>query len=76
VSFPCPECGCSTGVVMTRQLIDRDGGTLRRRACSGCRHRFYSLQDAERVIPDGLIEWLYSQPIIDRRALTKLEAQP
>ena len=76
MSFPCPECGCSTGVSMTRQLIDRDGGTVRRRACPGCGYRFYSLQDAERVIPGTAIEWLHGQPIIDRRALAKLEAQP
>jgi hypothetical protein len=60
---------------MTRQLIDRDGGTVRRRVCPGCGHRFYSLQDAERIIPGTAIEWLYSQPIVDRRALAKLEAQ-
>jgi hypothetical protein len=61
---------------MTRQVIDQEGGTMRRRACPGCGHRFYSLQDAERAIPDWSIEWFHGVPTIARDALTKLEAQP
>jgi hypothetical protein len=63
---------------MTRQVVDGEGGTIRRRVCSGplCGHRFYSLTDAERAIPDWAIEWFHGVPTIARDALAKLEDQP
>ena len=78
MSFACPKCGCPTEVILTRQLIDQEGGTVRRRVCHGplCGHRFYSLQGAERTIPNWSIGWFHRQPIIHRHALSKPEAQP
>ena len=59
----------------TRQLVDEEGGTLRRRVCHGCGHRFYSLQQPQRLIPDWAIQWFHDQPAIDRDALTRMETQ-
>ena len=78
MSFACPECGCPTGVVMTCQLTDEPGGTLRRRVCHGplCGHRFYSLQQPEVDLPAWAIEWAHNVPSVSLGRLPKREAQP
>jgi transcriptional regulator NrdR family protein len=54
----CPECGSRrTHVVVTRQSRDYLH-TLRRRHCNSCDHRWYTLQDAERIVTGADFTWV------------------
>lgn len=65
----CPTCASgATGVVLTRQLLDLDGGgTLRRHACRQCRHRWYSHQVPPVVVDEAAIRWVDTMARLQRR---------
>ena len=64
----CPTCGGSkVGVILTRQLLEIDGGgTLRRHVCRDCKHRWYSHQGPPVVVASWRIYWLDSLPRLRR----------
>jgi transcriptional regulator NrdR family protein len=71
----CPQCNALTKVNTTRQVIDREGGTLRRRVCANCDNRFYTIQDPQRVVPNSFVQWREGEPVIDRDGLARLEGR-
>ena len=53
----CPECGQGrTRVVCTRR--DLEGVTIRRRWCTLCDHRWYSIQYPEVPVANQEIKWI------------------
>jgi transcriptional regulator NrdR family protein len=55
---PCPECGSRRiHVVITRPTRDYIH-ILRRRHCYSCDHRWYTLQDAERIVNGADFSWV------------------
>lgn len=68
----CPKCTGRTAVNMTRQV---ERGTLRWRVCADCGHKFYSLQDPQRLIPGWAITWTSGVPTIDHQAVARLEGR-
>ena len=55
---PCPECGSRRiHVVITRSSRD-NRHILRRRHCNSCDHRWYTLQDAERIVTSADFTWV------------------
>ena len=53
----CPECGQGrTRVVLTRR--DPEGVTIRRRWCTSCDHRWYSIQYPEVPVANQEIKWI------------------
>jgi transcriptional regulator NrdR family protein len=55
---PCPECGSRrVHVVITRCSRD-NRHILRRRHCHTCDHRWYTLQDAERIVASTDFTWV------------------
>ena len=57
----CPECGApKSSVTLVRQLPEQ-GKTVRRRRCTACDYRWYTLQDAERPISQYGLRWVPAQ---------------
>ena len=55
---PCPKCGSRrVHVVITRSSLD-NRHVLRRRHCHSCDHRWYTLQDAERIVTGADFTWV------------------
>ena len=53
---PCPKCSKErTRVVLTKRA--KDGITIRRRWCTRCDYRWYSIQYPEVVVKNGEIRW-------------------
>lgn len=56
VQVPCPQCqGCDTVVIHTARSTGDQ--LVRRRRCQQCEHRWYTLQEPERAIPDDALRW-------------------
>ena len=54
---PCPKCGqLRTRVVLTKR--SSDGITIRRRWCTACDHRWYSVQYPEVAVDSNEIRWV------------------
>ena len=55
---PCPKCGSRRiHVVITRSSRD-NRHILRRRHCHSCDNRWYTLQDAERIVTSADFTWV------------------
>jgi hypothetical protein len=55
-SFPCPKClSGPSPVIVTRQTPA--GETIRRRGCSVCGHRWFTVQEPEYLVPRGAVKW-------------------
>jgi len=53
----CPKCSWyRSKVVLTRDDVDSDG-TIRRRHCTNCDHRWYTIQAAEVAIDAQMVVW-------------------
>lgn len=52
----CPNCGAQYSTVILRKPTV-DGDFIRRRRCTDCDHRWYTLQTAETAIDGHLIKW-------------------
>ena len=60
----CPECGSLT-VRADRRYPTTDGQILRRRRCVNCKHRWYTLQAPEMVIPQERIRYQHWSERLD-----------
>jgi transcriptional regulator NrdR family protein len=68
----CPECGAeSSRVVITRSPVNDPAARCRRRECSACGHRYYTLQPPEMVVSRFELEWLGSDVRINPAALRR-----
>jgi transcriptional regulator NrdR family protein len=68
----CPQCDGLSRVITSRPVLDIHGGRLRRRVCTRCPARWYSLQPeqpAEVAIPAHAVSWKASDVIIHRDKL-------
>lgn len=60
--FPCPKCRHP----VTRVLLtgNTEGVAARRRECQECKHKFYTAQEPEYLIPEDRIYWFDGRPRI------------
>lgn len=56
-SAPCPNCGHSPTNVVSTTREDTDNTTLRRRHCTSCNHRWYTLQQPEQILSAYDVSW-------------------
>lgn len=56
VQIACESCGSRRTVVVSTQQVP-SAGIVRRRRCDGCGHRWYTLQQAEKVISPYSLVW-------------------
>lgn len=69
----CSKCGELSEVIVSRPVIDPEGGRLRRRLCRRCGHRWYSLQPElppEQEIPAVFVAWQASDVAVNRQGLS------
>tara|TARA_Y100001963_G_scaffold146878_1_gene222449 strand:- start:487 stop:717 length:231 start_codon:yes stop_codon:yes gene_type:complete len=56
ITKECPHC-LNYAVKIVSSNTDKKGNTIRRKACTVCNKRWYTLQLAEKIIPDGDVKW-------------------
>jgi hypothetical protein len=70
------RCNGKTVVILTRHMLNPSHGTVRRRCCQRCDHRFYAHQAPEVALPSWAVHWPHdNHPAINWTAVAQAESR-